>query len=213
MKLRYAALAITLATTSMATQAATYYVQLTGTVTSQANPGSDPNIAVGDKVVMSGRFTDDVVFDNGVNRYAAVYGLPTSGNYYWNVKLNGLTWKSQDEFLDGFPFDFDPADHPLSAPYFELLPGGGIGTPSGWLIPVDTNQVPTFDLKPGAIRSGDLLYGNSYETPGFDISWDLAGATFTEVPEPATWAMSLAGFGMIGFAARRRGKALRSITC
>lgn len=29
-----------------------------------------------------------------------------------------------------------------------------------------------------------------------------------EVPEPATWAMLLAGFGMVGYASRRRGRAL-----
>ena len=28
------------------------------------------------------------------------------------------------------------------------------------------------------------------------------------VPEPATWAMLLIGFGMVGFAARRRNRAL-----
>jgi hypothetical protein len=32
------------------------------------------------------------------------------------------------------------------------------------------------------------------------------------VPEPATWAMLIAGFGMVGFAARRRRPALGSVT-
>ena len=47
-----------------------------------------------------------------------------------------------------------------------------------------------------------LAYGN-LPVPPFAL---LDGVTFTPdaVPEPATWAMLLAGFGAVGFAARRR---------
>lgn len=40
-----------------------------------------------------------------------------------------------------------------------------------------------------------------------EYTFDSTGlrATISAVPEPTTWAMMLAGFGMIGFAARRRG--------
>lgn len=212
MNLRKAAVAILIGTTSMAAHAATYIVQLTGTVTSQIDPGSDPNIALGDTVTMSGRFTDDNIFDDGTQRVATFYGLPTSGQEFWNVKLNGLTWKSQDEFLDGLPFDFDSQGHPLSNPSVALLPGGKIGTPQGWLIPVFTDQVPEFDLASGEIRAGSN-YGNTYKSPGFNVTWDIAGGSYTQVPEPGTWAMMITGFGVIGMTARRRSRALPSITC
>lgn len=213
MNLRKTVAVLLFATTSMAANAATYFVQLTGTVTSQVDPGADPNIALGDTVRMTGRFDDSRIFDNGTFRAANVYGLPTSGDQFWKVTLNGLTWKSVDEYLDGLPSDFDSQGHPLQAPYFELLPGGKIGTPQGWLIPVNTDQTPTFDLGSGQIRSGDFLYGNTSKTPGFNVTWDLGGASFAQVPEPTTWAMMIVGFGLIGMTARRRGRALPSITC
>lgn len=206
------ALAMLLATSSVVSQAATYFIELKGTVTSQVDPGSDANIGLGDTVTMTARFNDSRIFDNGANRYATLYGLPTSGNYYWNVKLNDLTWKSVDEEFDGFPIDFDADDRPLQAPYFELLSGGGIGTPQGSLVPINTNQIPIFNLGSGEIRSGGFLYGNTYETPGFNVSWDLAGAKLTEVPEPSIWAMTIIGFGMVGAASRKRSR-LRTITC
>lgn len=210
---RKIALAVLLATTSVAGQAATYLIELKGTVTSQVDPGSDPNMTVGDTVTMSSRFTDANIFDNGVNRYATFYGLPTSGDTFWNVKLNALTWSSAAEFLDGAPFDFDANDHPLSFPLVELLPGGGIGTPEGLLIPASRNDIPIFDLYRGEIRSGDFLAGNTYQSPGFNVTWDLAGAKFSAVPEPSVWAMTIVGFGLVGAASRKRARSLRTITC
>lgn len=209
---RNIALAVLLATTSAAGHAATYLMELTGTVTSQINPGSDPNIAVGDTVKMTARFDDSRIFDNGSLRAATFYGLPPAGDQFWNVKLNDFTWVSGHEYLDGFPIDFDPSDRPLSFPYVELLPGGGIGVPQGELIPVDTDKIPVFNLS-GKIVSGDYLYGNTYTTPGFNVSWNLGGAKLVAVPEPSVWAMTIVGFGIVGVTTRRRTKTLRTITC
>ncbi len=210
---RKLALAVLLATTSAAGHAATYLMELTGTVTSQVNPGSDPNIAVGDTVKMTARFDDSRIFDNGSGQFATFYGLPTSGDQFWNVKLNGLTWKSVDEFLDGLPLDFDPLDRALQAPYVSLLAGGGIGTPQGWLIPVDRADTPNFNLATGRIATENDPYGNPYRTPGFDVTWNLGGAKLVAVPEPSVWAMTIVGFGIVGATSRRRAKTHRTITC
>lgn len=209
---RNIALGVLLATTSAAGHAATYLMELTGTVTSQVNPGSDPNIAVGDIVKMTARFDDSRIFDNGSGQFATFYGLPTSGDQFWNVKLNGLTWASVDEFLDGLPLDFDPLDNPLQAPYVPLNSGGGVGTPTGLLIPVNTDKIPTFNLSLGYIRSGSTD-GNTTFTPGFNVAWNLGGAKLVAVPEPSVWAMTIVGFGIVGATSRRRTKTLRTITC
>jgi len=201
---RNAALAAAMMMVSFSAQATTYIVSLTGTVTSQVDPGADPNISVGDTVTMSGHFTADRIFDNGSFRAAVMYGLPPSGNYFWNVQLNGLTWMSSDDEFDGLPFDFDSKDHPLAFPYFELLPGGKIGVPQGFLTRANSDTPPRFYLGSGQIRSGDFLYGNTSKTPGFNVTWNLSGGRITAVPEAATWAMMIAGFGLVGAAARRR---------
>ena len=41
-----------------------------------------------------------------------------------------------------------------------------------------------------------------------DEAWGLDRVTAGAVPEPATWAMLITGFGMVGFAARRRSAAI-----
>jgi hypothetical protein len=213
---RNIALAAILATTSVAAQAATYLAQLTGTVTSQVAPGSDPNIAIGDTVIMTSRFDDSHIFDNGALRAAVVYGLPASGDQFWNIKLNDLTWQASDDEFDGFPFDFDADGHPLSMPYFELLPGGKIGSPITLLTRVDVDNLPRFYSFGGptaAIFPGDGLYGNTTKTPGFVVTWDLANARFTAVPEPSVWALTIVGFGIVGAASRKRSRKLRTITC
>lgn len=209
---RNIALAVLLATTSAAGHAATYMMELTGTVTSQVNPGSDPNIAVGDTVKMTARFDDSRIFDNGSGQFATFYGLPTSGDQFWNVKLNDLTWASVDEFLDGLPYDFDPLDNPLQAPFVPLL-ASGVGTPVGFLVRSESDSLPVFNLGSGEIRSGDSLYANTSKTPGFDVTWNLGGAKLVAVPEPSVWALTIVGFGMVGAASRRRTRTLRTITC
>lgn len=49
----------------------------------------------------------------------------------------------------------------------------------------------------GIWRSGNLA-----------IQWSVAGDEPPVIPEPATWAMMIAGFGLVGFAARRRRQAM-----
>jgi len=39
---------------------------------------------------------------------------------------------------------------------------------------------------------------------GQSDAWGIDNVSFNAVPEPATWAMLIAGFSMIGFSARRR---------
>jgi hypothetical protein len=83
----------------------------------------------------------------------------------------------------------------------------------GPLHPTLTPFPEWFDARYGKYMSG-LLAAGSYT---FSITGDGVGglpaglwvaATEGAIPEPATWAMMIAGFGLVGFAARRRRTAL-----
>lgn len=102
--------------------------------------------------------------------------------------------------------------------------GGGFGSIRqyyGKVFKLDTNGAITtlagFNGANGSLPSSGLIAdasGNLYGTTssggmhGSGTVFEIAGAGFATgvgaVPEPATWALMLAGFGMTGIAARRR---------
>ena len=75
--------------------------------------------------------------------------------------------------------------------------GGGFGY---WLLTgVDFAQ--DFTLSGSFNRSG--AFGNSAEANRLDFTFGNGPVTQPTVPEPATWAMLIAGFGLVGAALRR----------
>lgn len=84
--------------------------------------------------------------------------------------------------------------------YTGIICGYGCGTTVNFTIgnPGDFNSIT--ELYDGGGAAYDFFLFNK-EGKGF---FGNAVAISPEVPEPATWAMMLAGFGMIGFATRRR---------
>jgi len=93
-------------------------------------------------------------------------------------------------------FYSDPAlnpgklNHVFSAPYAGGLVGPGGTIPAGIYVSVE-------DLRGG----GDLDYN--------DMKFVFTNVAAVVIPEPATWAMRIAGFGLVGFAARRSRAAAR----
>ena len=61
------------------------------------------------------------------------------------------------------------------------------------------SEVFTFNFKDYALRTGSLLDGIGVRNSSIELT--VMGST---VPEPETWALLLAGFGMVGFSVRRR---------
>ena len=82
-----------------------------------------------------------------------------------------------------------------------------VGTLATLTITPDAGAVQTYSFDYGTIGkaapTGTGIGLGFYGAALADNFGNGAGATGA-VPEPATWAMMLAGFGMIGFAARRR---------
>lgn len=90
---------------------------------------------------------------------------------------------------------------PLTGSYFNGGEGGSCASP--WFS-VNYVHCDSTDANVGA-WNGSIL-GANYAGSGnyYDEQLYVRAAVRGGVPEPATWAMMLAGFGMIGFAIRRR---------
>jgi hypothetical protein len=91
-----------------------------------------------------------------------------------------------NRFFSSRPLNPDGITHIFAAPYIGGLVGPGGTVPAGTYVGFE-------DIFGG----GDLDYD--------DLNFVFVNTRFvTDIPEPATWAMLIAGFGLVGFALRRK---------
>ncbi len=161
----------------------------------------------------NGGVTGSYLIQSGSNSLGADPAVGDQGDPYLSV-LGGQT--ASFDFtgfagggLSQLGLDYGSADSYNT--FMLLLAGGGsmsftgqdlinIGSANGDQGSPRTNGRLTFKADPGIAISGLVLSSssNSLETDNYGV--------IAAVPEPTTWAMMLAGFGMIGFAARRSRK-------
>ncbi len=82
--------------------------------------------------------------------------------------------------------------------------GTDVGAPASWITSW-TNDITAL-VTPG--QTYIIRFGQVDNQGFFNQGVDNVSVFATAVPEPATWAMMIAGFGLVGFAARRRSIAL-----
>ena len=92
---------------------------------------------------------------------------------------------TQNRFFSSQALNADGITHIYSAPYAGGLVGPGGTIPAGVYVGFE-------DILGGGDRDYD------------DLKFVFVNVGGGVVPEPATWAMLIAGFGLVGFAARRR---------
>lgn len=98
---------------------------------------------------------------------------------------------------------------PYYAEFTAALPAGvfdnGLASAAGTYAPLSSNVFFTFQAYSLAGSVSRLTFQK------VDSASLLPSLTsFAEVPEPATWAMMIAGFGLVGAAARRQRPATKS---
>jgi hypothetical protein len=160
-------------------QAATYIFSYSG--------GAYGNASGGDPVSASGSFTTaDTPFD-GIN--------PSSGYLITSISgtRNGIGFNTL--LPAGTLSGGTPTDNLFftdGTPYFSYF---------GVAFTVGTDEVALYSLSlPGAGTEVDEYVEGDPGYRQLDFSLRLAGA----VPEPASWALMIAGFGVLGVAVRRR---------
>ncbi|MBP6878970.1 MAG: PEP-CTERM sorting domain-containing protein [Phenylobacterium sp.] len=145
------------------------------------------------------------------------YGDPFSGvqnqaldpRYGFNVTSGGSHWLG---FPDGsLTFNFDKTSHAFGfyATGVQAINGGT------FQVTYDNGASQTFDLALNGNDGGASYFGFTdaqgfssitISRPGVD-AWGIDNVTYgvgSAVPEPATWAMMITGFGLAGSALRRR---------
>lgn len=78
--------------------------------------------------------------------------------------------------------------------------GADAGTPASWITSW-TNDITAL-VTPG--QTYIIHFGQVDNQFFFNQGVDNVSVFATPIPEPATWAMLITGFGLVGFAARRR---------
>jgi hypothetical protein len=104
-----------------------------------------------------------------------------------------FVWSYRSRDVDGSLFD--PAGYVLNGVYTQLTVDG---------TPFNAVQSGTFSL---SLTAGDE-FGFYVESDDGNLGRGILAFGIAGVPEASTWAMMIAGFGLVGFAARRRRVAL-----
>ena len=204
--MRKTILALALLGSGMSAQAATIVGEIRGVVTSSfATPftrdGATTDIKVGDTI--TARFSYVEKPQAASAGFAAGNLLASMITDQISFELAGHRWTSRGDFLDGMvPLAFGPASDPLRDFYLTTDDAPGAGD----------LQVDGYAFEIGEFGYG--LYQGIGHAGRFDLATlKLSGAgenhlqpqpsdAVTGVPEPASWAMMIAGFGLLGAALR-----------
>lgn len=170
-----------------------------------------------------GAYTVDTNAANVHNQWASITGVGGSGNY---LIVNGSTSGSIDVWKSGSITVTPNTNYFFEAYATNTCCYNRTGASSQLTFSIAGNAtsatLATFDTANAAVGSWQLLSNvwnsgtntsvlltlsnASTVADGNDFGVDKInfGTSSVAVPEPGTWAMLIAGFGMVGFAARRR---------
>ena len=163
-----------------------------GTTTIDFNNNTAPNF--------TGSYT---IYDAGIPGVAA----SVNGTPFLAVPVNGATfgqaYYNSNKAITSISFDWGTPDSYNSLAFISPDHGNAFVNPVGYNSQVTGSNVVLVNGR----ATFNFLASDKVTKVAFASSeraFEIDNVSATAVPEPAAWALMLAGFGMVGFAARRR---------
>jgi len=154
--------------------------------------------------------------------HVAIYGTPDDPKYWEGPDVNNVTQiVFRSHGLIDILFNFKIKN---ATPGATVELGGNAYLPGSSKIGVvdedgnfESGWVPSYATVEGYgfnwLRVGELWAGGAAMEQSFDLyDFKVTGTQGPAVPEPATWALMILGFGLVGAAMRRRSFAVASAT-
>ena len=180
------------------------WTQLSGVASVASNQATGSDFAFS---ILNGVSSDSVSFDihnNGesLQYIAAVLGYSAGSNYYIKIQNNNGAGFNTFGFYRGNGI----------TQYFNYLSSDFY---NAHIVVSGVGSVYSLDITPdvGASQHYSYDYGVVYDGTGVGLGFygpasaDNFAIPGSDVPEPASWALMIVGFGLVGAAARRRSMA------
>lgn len=187
------------------------YAQLTGLSAGWAGMAANGSVATGGSYVFTGTDADLNVFDISTSALASSSGfsvyIPDGSVAVFNVTGTSFTSNWPGSFYLNDELIINHAPEGGSSLLFNFVDATSLtlnGSWAGTILAPDANVTLNWGGIFGSLYANNVTSTSEFYMAGFKGGSEPSDPGVPAVPEPATWAMMILGFGVVGMAARRR---------